>query len=65
MLPQVREFKYLVVLFMSKDKMVSEIKRISAVSAVVWGLFWAGMVKKELNMKQIFSIYQFICVHRM
>ena len=50
MLPQVQEFKYLGVLFMSKGKMEHEVDRwIGAASAVMWALYWTVVVKKELS----------------
>lgn len=46
LLPQVKEFKYLGVLFMSEDKL--EVDRwISAASATMWALWQTAVVKNE------------------
>uniref|UniRef100_A0A3B3QX38 Reverse transcriptase domain-containing protein n=1 Tax=Paramormyrops kingsleyae TaxID=1676925 RepID=A0A3B3QX38_9TELE len=60
-LPQVVEFKYLRVLFMSEGRMEREINRqIGAASAVMRVLHRPVMVKKELSQKAKLSIYQSI-----
>lgn len=51
-LPQVKEFKYLRLLFTSEGKWERKVDRwISAASAVMWPLYWSVMVKKDLSRK--------------
>lgn len=53
LLPQVEEFKYLDVLFMSEGKMECEVnRRIAAASAVMKVLHWTIVVKRELSQMQ-------------
>ncbi|KAK3538466.1 hypothetical protein QTP86_003694 [Hemibagrus guttatus] len=60
-LPQVEEFKYLGVLFMSEGRMDREIDRwIGAAAAVMRPMYRSVVVKKELSRKAKFSIYQSI-----
>ncbi|KAI3373259.1 hypothetical protein L3Q82_006385 [Scortum barcoo] len=60
-LPQVEEFKYLGVLFMSEGKMECEIDRqIGVVSAVMRSVYRTIVVKKELSRKAKLSIYRSI-----
>ncbi|KAK3537283.1 hypothetical protein QTP70_006987 [Hemibagrus guttatus] len=60
-LPQVEEFKYLGVLFMSEGRMDREIdRRIGAVAAVMRSMYRPVVVKKELSWKAKLSIYQSI-----
>ncbi|KAI3357129.1 hypothetical protein L3Q82_015603 [Scortum barcoo] len=60
-LPQVEEFKYLGVLFMSEGKMEREIdRRIGAASAVMRSVYRTVVVKKELSQKAKLSIYRSI-----
>ncbi|KAK3523662.1 hypothetical protein QTP70_006725 [Hemibagrus guttatus] len=62
-LPQVEEFKYLGVLFMSEGRMDHEIDRqIGAAAAVMWSMYRSVVVKKELSRKAKLSIYQSIYV---
>ncbi|KAI3360890.1 hypothetical protein L3Q82_012903, partial [Scortum barcoo] len=62
-LPQVEEFKYLGVLFMSEGKMEREIdRRIGAASAVMRSVYRTVVVKKELSRKAKLSIYRSIYV---
>ncbi|KAK0134372.1 Craniofacial development protein 2 [Merluccius polli] len=62
-LPQVEEFKYLGVLFMSEERMEREIdRRIGAASAVMRTLHGSVVVKRELSRKANLSIYQSIYV---
>ncbi|TWW59883.1 hypothetical protein D4764_06G0014130 [Takifugu flavidus] len=62
-LPQVEEFKYLGVLFMSEGRMEQEIdRRIGAASAVMRTLYRSVVVKRELSRKVKLSIYQSIFV---
>uniref|UniRef100_A0A8C6P7M2 Reverse transcriptase domain-containing protein n=1 Tax=Nothobranchius furzeri TaxID=105023 RepID=A0A8C6P7M2_NOTFU len=62
-LPQVEEFKYLGVLFMSEGKLEREIdRRIGAASAVMRALYRSVMVKRELSEKAKLSIYRWIYV---
>ncbi|KAK0145403.1 Actin-binding LIM protein 3 [Merluccius polli] len=62
-LPQVEEFKYLGVLFMSEGRMEREIdRRIGAASAVMRTLHGSVVVKRELSRKAKLSIYQLIYV---
>ncbi|KAK3542721.1 hypothetical protein QTP70_000102 [Hemibagrus guttatus] len=62
-LPQVEEFKYLGVLFMSEGRMDREIDRwIGAAAAVMRSMYWSVVVKKELSRKAKLSIYQSIYV---
>ncbi|KAJ0019143.1 hypothetical protein NQD34_006712 [Periophthalmus magnuspinnatus] len=62
-LPQVKEFKYLGVLFRSEGRMEREIDRcIGAASAVMWSLYRSVEVKKELSPKAKLSIYWSIYV---
>ncbi|KAK3511176.1 hypothetical protein QTP70_032221, partial [Hemibagrus guttatus] len=62
-LPQVEEFKYLGVLFMSEGRMDREIdRRISAVAAVMRSMYRSVVVKKELSRKAKLSIYQSIYI---
>ncbi|KAK3519688.1 hypothetical protein QTP70_000998, partial [Hemibagrus guttatus] len=62
-LPQVEEFKYLGVLFMSEGRMDREIDRwIGAVAAVMRYMYWSVVVKKELSRKAKLLIYQSIYV---
>jgi len=52
LLPQVKEFKYLEVLFTSEDKMEQEMDRqIGAASAVMRALYQPVVVKRELSQK--------------
>lgn len=56
---QVEEFKYLKVLFMSAGREEWEIKRgIGAVAPVMVMLYQSIVVKRKLNVKANFSIYQ-------
>ncbi|TWW73388.1 hypothetical protein D4764_15G0007820 [Takifugu flavidus] len=58
-LPQVEEFKYLGMLFMSEGRMEREIdRRIGAASAVMRALNRSIVVKKELSRKAKLSIYR-------
>ena len=51
MLPQVKEFEYLRVLFASEGEMEQEIYRlIGAEAAVIWQLYWTVVVKRELSL---------------
>ncbi|KAK0148960.1 hypothetical protein N1851_010644 [Merluccius polli] len=62
-LPQVKEFKYLGVLFTSEGRMEREIdRRIGAASAVMRTLHGSDAVKRELSRKAKLSIYQSIYV---
>ncbi|KAK3516360.1 hypothetical protein QTP70_009415 [Hemibagrus guttatus] len=62
-LPQVEEFKYLRVLFMSEGRMDREIdRRIGAAAAVMQSMYRSVVVKKELSRKAKLSIYQSIYV---
>ena len=62
-LPQVKEFKYLRVLFMSEGMMGSEIdRRIGAAGAVLHALHRIVVIKRELSRKAKLSIYQSIFV---
>ncbi len=62
-LPQVEEFKYLGVLFMSKGSMERVIDRwIGAASAVMRSMYWSVVVKKEMSCKAKLSIYRSIYV---
>ncbi|KAK3509359.1 hypothetical protein QTP70_030004 [Hemibagrus guttatus] len=62
-LPQVEEFKYLGVLFMSEGRMDHEIdRRIGAAAAVMRSMYRSVVVKKELSRKAKLSIYQSIYV---
>ncbi|KAK3521467.1 hypothetical protein QTP70_005775 [Hemibagrus guttatus] len=55
-LPQVEEFKYLGVLFMSEGRMDLEIDRwIGAAAAVMRSMYWSVVVKKELSRKARFT----------
>ncbi|KAK3554945.1 hypothetical protein QTP86_001875 [Hemibagrus guttatus] len=61
--PQVEEFKYLGVLFMSEGRMDHEIdRRIGAAAAVMRSMYRSVVVKKELSQKAKLSIYQSIYV---
>ncbi|KAK0144408.1 Ankyrin repeat and sterile alpha motif domain-containing protein 1B [Merluccius polli] len=63
LLPQVKEFKYLQILFMSEGKMECEMdRRIGAASAVMRALYRTVVVKRELSQKAKLSIYQSIYV---
>ncbi|KAK3517255.1 hypothetical protein QTP70_001470 [Hemibagrus guttatus] len=62
-LPQVEEFKYLGVLFMSEGRMDREIdRRIGAAAIVMRSMYQSVVVKKELSQKAKLSIYQSIYV---
>ncbi|TWW61054.1 hypothetical protein D4764_05G0011440 [Takifugu flavidus] len=62
-LPQVEEFKYLGVLFMSKEGMEQEIDRwIGVASTVMRTLHRSVVVKRELSRKAKLSIYRLIFV---
>ncbi|KAK3544336.1 hypothetical protein QTP86_009109 [Hemibagrus guttatus] len=62
-LPQVEEFKYLGVSFMSEGRMDHEIdRRIGAAAAVMRSMYRSVVVKKELSRKAKLSIYQSIYV---
>ncbi|KAK3565356.1 hypothetical protein QTP86_007126 [Hemibagrus guttatus] len=62
-LPQVEEFKYLEVLFMSEGRMDCEIdRRIGAAAAVMRSMYRSVVMKKELSQKAKLSIYQSIYV---
>ncbi|KAK3506344.1 hypothetical protein QTP70_005033 [Hemibagrus guttatus] len=62
-LPQVKEFKYLGVLFTSEGRMDHEIdRRIGAAGAVMRSMYRSVVVKKELSWKAKLSIYQSIYV---
>ncbi|KAK3555124.1 hypothetical protein QTP86_010013 [Hemibagrus guttatus] len=62
-LPQVEEFKYLGVLFMSEGRMDLEIdRRIGESAAVMRSMYRSVVVKKELSRKATLSIYQSIYV---
>ena len=59
--PQMKEFKYLGILFTSEWKMEQEIDRqIRAASTVIGMLQWSVMVKRELNQRAKVSIYRSI-----
>jgi len=63
LLLQAKEFKYLGLLFVSEGKMEREMdKRIGAASAVMWGLYWSVLVKRELSWKMKLSIYRSIYI---
>ncbi|KAK0132409.1 hypothetical protein N1851_032714 [Merluccius polli] len=63
LLPQVKEFKYLRILFMSEGKIEREMdRRIGAVSAVMRALYRTVVMKMELSRKAKLSIYQSINV---
>ena len=54
LLPQVEEFKYLGVLFMSEGRMEHKIdRRIRTAAAVMQALYWSVVVKKALNQKLV------------
>lgn len=56
-LPQVKDFKYLMILFLSVAKMERKIdRRIGAVSAVLRGVYQI-VLKRELSWKTKLSIY--------
>ena len=58
LLPQVKEFKYLRVLFTSEGKMEREVDRqISAASALMWVLYQTVVGKKDLSKKTKLSFY--------
>ncbi|KAK3517289.1 hypothetical protein QTP70_002930 [Hemibagrus guttatus] len=62
-LPQVEEFKYLGVLFMSEGRMDREFdRRIGAAAIVMRSMYQSVVVKKELSQKAKLSIYQSIYV---
>uniref|UniRef100_A0A8C6MJS2 Reverse transcriptase domain-containing protein n=1 Tax=Nothobranchius furzeri TaxID=105023 RepID=A0A8C6MJS2_NOTFU len=62
-LPQVEEFKYLRVLFMSEGKLEREIdRRIGAASAVMRAFYRSVVVKRELSQKAKLSVYRSIYV---
>ncbi|KAK3524866.1 hypothetical protein QTP86_010089 [Hemibagrus guttatus] len=62
-LPQVEEFKYLGVLFMSEGRMDREVdRRIGAAAAVMRSMYRSVVVKKELSRKAKLSIYQSIYI---
>ncbi|KAK3565546.1 hypothetical protein QTP86_011913 [Hemibagrus guttatus] len=62
-LPQVKEFKYLGVLFTSEGRMDREIDRwISAAAAVMRSMYRSVVVKKELSWKAKLLIYQSIYI---
>ena len=62
-MPQLEEFKYLVVLFTSEGKMEEEIdRRIGAVSTLIWALCQSVVAKRELSQKARLSAYQSIFV---
>ncbi|KAK3508670.1 hypothetical protein QTP70_003319 [Hemibagrus guttatus] len=62
-LPQVKEFKYLGVLFTSEGRMDREIdRRIGAAAAVMQSMYRSVVVKKELSWKAKLLIYQSIYV---
>ncbi|KAK3512205.1 hypothetical protein QTP70_000467 [Hemibagrus guttatus] len=62
-LPQVKEFKYLGVLFTSEGRMDREIdRRIGAAAAVMRSMYRSVVVKKELSRKAKLSIYHSIYV---
>ncbi|KAK3538438.1 hypothetical protein QTP86_003713 [Hemibagrus guttatus] len=62
-LPQVEEFKYLRVLFMSERRMDRKLdRRICAAAAVMRSMYWSVVVKKELSRKAKLSIYQSIYI---
>ncbi len=62
-LPQVKEFKYLGVLFTSEGRMVREIdRRIGVASAVMRSIYRSLMTKKELSCKAKLSIYRSVYV---
>ncbi|KAK3514795.1 hypothetical protein QTP70_032195, partial [Hemibagrus guttatus] len=62
-LPQVEEFKYLRVLFMSEGRMDRKLdRRICAAAAVMRSMYWSVVVKKELSRKAKLSIYQSIYI---
>ena len=57
LLPQVEEFKYLGVLFMSEGRMERETDRwISAAATVMRSLYWSVVVKRELSIRQAFDL---------
>ena len=59
-LPQVEEFVYLRVSFMSEGRMEQEIdRRLSSAPAVMGILYWSVVVKRELSQKVR------LCVHRL
>lgn len=60
LLPQVKKFKYLWVLFMTQGKMEHEINRqISMASAVTQELYQTVVMKMELSQREELLIYQF------
>ncbi|KAK0137077.1 hypothetical protein N1851_026739 [Merluccius polli] len=62
-LPQVKEFKYLWILFTSEGKMEREMdRRIGAASAVMRAMYRTVVMKRELSRKSKLSIYQSIYV---
>ncbi|KAK3541996.1 hypothetical protein QTP86_009836 [Hemibagrus guttatus] len=62
-LPQVKEFKYLGVLFTSEGRMDREIdRRVGAAAALMRSMYRSVVVKKELSRKAKPSIYQSIYV---
>ncbi len=63
LLPQMTEFKYLEILFMSDSKMKCEINRRNiAASAAIRVLYQTIVVKRELSRKAKLSIYQSIYI---
>ncbi len=60
LLPQVEEFRYLLVLFTSEGRMEREIDR--RIGAVMRSMYRSVVVKKELSRKAKLSIYRSIYV---
>lgn len=63
LLPQVKEFKYVGILFTSEGQMKREVDRqTDATSAVMRAFNWTAAVKKEPSQKAKLSIYQLVYV---
>lgn len=61
LLPTVEEFKYLGVLFTSEGRLEQEVDRwTGAAAAVMCSLYQTIVVKRELSMRVMLSIYQSI-----
>ena len=62
-LPQVKEFKYLWVLFTSEGRMEKEVSwRIGGAGAVLQSLYHTVVTKRELSQKAKLSVYQAIFI---
>ena len=62
-MPQVEEFRYLGVLFMSDRKRDCEIgRRLGQAAVAVRSLYWTVVVKRELSHKAKLSIYRLIYI---